>query len=146
IPLVPFEQPLGGLVDVFLNYWLLFLPLLLPFTASILHLAVTAGIFFARTYPLITARSSTRWPDRDTLPGVLARRSIALILALTVVQAVFEPDYGSSLRHLTPLMPLAIVLLQAMRSGSMRRGQAVPWSWTGAPRPSIAPKFRMRGG
>lgn len=38
-------------------------------------------------------------------------RPAALVLGLTVVQSVFEPDYGSYVRHLTPLLPLLLAVI-----------------------------------
>jgi len=38
-------------------------------------------------------------------------RSVALLLAVLVVQAIFEPDYGSYLKHLAPLLPLFLSLV-----------------------------------
>jgi 4-amino-4-deoxy-L-arabinose transferase-like glycosyltransferase len=36
----------------------------------------------------------------------VAMRCVLLALAFVTVQGVFEPDYGSALRHLSPLIPL----------------------------------------
>lgn len=134
IPLDGGSQPWGGALDVFLNYWLLFIPILLPFTASVAYAAITFAIAFAKLLPLLAARSSIRWPANSRAEGSLARRAIAMLFALAVVQAVFEPDYGSALRHLTPLMPLGIVLMRALRAGTPRVGRTRPWSWSGAAR------------
>ncbi|MCG7309856.1 hypothetical protein [Brachybacterium sp. ACRRE] len=49
--------------------------------------------------------------------GVRTARAVSLLLALLVVQAIFEPDYGSYLKHLTPMLPLA---LAALPSGTDR--------------------------
>jgi hypothetical protein len=37
---------------------------------------------------------------------VLFQRSVCLLAAFLCIQGLFEPDYGSALRHLSPLMPL----------------------------------------
>ncbi|MFL0411284.1 hypothetical protein ACH0AH_08910 [Microbacterium paludicola] len=132
IPLVPLPQPSGGLVDVFLNYWLLFAPVILLVTAGIAYLPIIVGFSFLKVWPLLTARSSRRWPPIRSLDGALVRRALSLLLATAVVQALFEPDYGSALRHVTPLMPLMIVLVQSMRSGSRRVEPSASWSWSGA--------------
>ncbi|EOA1112542.1 hypothetical protein ACHM6P_005110, partial [Escherichia coli] len=34
------------------------------------------------------------------------RAVIALILSFSALQSIFEPDYGSYVRHLSPLYPL----------------------------------------
>jgi hypothetical protein len=40
-----------------------------------------------------------------------ATRAAALLLAVVLVQAIFEPDFGSYLKHLTPLLPLFLTLV-----------------------------------
>lgn len=42
-------------------------------------------------------------------------RLFALLLAVLVVQSIFEPDYGSFLRHLTPVLMIAVALLLSLR-------------------------------
>jgi hypothetical protein len=132
VTIVPFPQPWGGLVDIFVNYWLVLAPLVLPFIAGIPYLFATLALIYLRFLPLVAARSSIRWPDARSSDGVLIRRGLSLLLAFAAVQALFEPDYGSTLRHLAPLLPLAIVVCQAMRSGTRRQGPSTPWSWSGA--------------
>lgn len=38
-------------------------------------------------------------------------RAVALLLSLVIVQAIFEPDYGSYIKHLAPALPLFLTLL-----------------------------------
>lgn len=38
-------------------------------------------------------------------------RAVALMLGLVVVQAIFEPDYGSYVKHIVPMLPLLLALL-----------------------------------
>ena len=125
-------QPVGGMIDVLINYGLLFAPVTLITSAGWLYVVVIAGTIFARAYPLMSGTSAVRWPAIDTIDGVLVRRSVSILIAFVAVQALFEPDYGSALRHLTPLMPIAIVLMQSARSGKHRLGRARPFSWSGA--------------
>ncbi len=54
-------------------------------------------------------------------------RAIALLLGLVVVQAIFEPDYGSYVKHLAPMLPLFLTLLPLSR-GSTDRPVQVPTS------------------
>lgn len=52
-------------------------------------------------------------PDRtDRIRGT---RAAALLLSFLMVQALFEPDYGSALKHLTPMLPLVLVVHLARR-------------------------------
>ncbi|WP_163167314.1 hypothetical protein [Arthrobacter sp. Alg241-R88] len=39
------------------------------------------------------------------------QRCVALLFAFTVVQSIFEPDYGSYIRHLSPLLPLMLSIV-----------------------------------
>jgi len=48
-------------------------------------------------------------PLRDRSPR--PERAVALLLALVIVQAIFEPDYGSYVKHLAPVLPLFLTLL-----------------------------------
>ncbi|HEY5981567.1 MAG TPA: hypothetical protein VIT41_18225 [Microlunatus sp.] len=48
-------------------------------------------------------------------------RAVALLLALVIIQAIFEPDYGSYVKHIVPMLPLflALVPLQARTAGAL---------------------------
>ncbi len=48
-------------------------------------------------------------PLRERTPR--PERAVALLLALVVVQAIFEPDYGSYVKHIVPMLPLFLALL-----------------------------------
>lgn len=55
------------------------------------------------------------------------QRAVALLLALVVVQAIFEPDYGSYLKHIAPMLPLFVALLPLRplsRTNRMTQGDA----------------------
>lgn len=47
-------------------------------------------------------------------------RAVALLLALVVVQAIFEPDYGSYVKHIVPALPLFLALLPLIPKGESR--------------------------
>lgn len=124
-------DPLGGVLDVIAAYWLILVPVVLPFTAGVIFAVVAVGTAFMRVLPLAGLRSSQRWPDDAR--GVTIRRLLSLLLGFAVIQALFEPDYGSVLRHYAAMLPLAIALIQlAPSSCTPRVGKARPWSWTGA--------------
>ena len=42
-------------------------------------------------------------------------RGTALLVAMVTVQAVFEPDYGSYVKHIAPLLPLFVLVFAARR-------------------------------
>lgn len=107
---IPGARGLLGVASVCLMLVLLVVPLPLLATGSPVH-AVSAllitGIWALVLVPiargrLVGVRSAT---------GVRAARAAALLLALLLTQALFEPDYGSTLKHLTPLLPLVLALV-----------------------------------
>lgn len=57
----------------------------------------------------VFSASSSRAPLSERTPR--AERAVALLVALVVVQAVFEPDYGSYVKHIVPMLPLFLALL-----------------------------------
>jgi hypothetical protein len=105
------------------NAMILFLWLLIPipllFTPSPFYFFSAAVIAFLWANPLIHfLRLSRSRASRVPEPGFAqsARitrrwRSASLLLAMVSVQAIFEPDYGSYLKHLTPMMPLFLALV-----------------------------------
>lgn len=129
-PLAPLPQPWGGFVDVFANYWLILVPVTLPFAAGIVYVAALAGLTFMRFTPFVGASSRRVWPQVDRIEGVLLRRCLSLLLAFGVVQALFEPDYGSVLRHLTPLLPLGLVAGLAMQAAPAAERGIRSWEWS----------------
>lgn len=82
--------------------------------AMIAFLWITAftGIFRAKRGP--RAGAAREFPARtkmDSNRSLRATRAAALLLAVVLVQAIFEPDFGSYLKHLTPLLPLFLTLV-----------------------------------
>lgn len=54
-----------------------------------------------------------------------AARASALLISVVCVQAIFEPDFGSYLKHLTPLMPLFIALVPFRKGSDAREDDIV---------------------
>jgi len=130
-PIDFFAQPFSGLVDIFVQFWLLLLPIMLPFTAGVLYLVITCVLGFARLMPLQAVSSRLVWPRASSSEGATLRRAISLLVAFTAVQALFEPDYGSVLRHLTPMLGLGVIILQIMRTQRRAEGwKLTSWSWS----------------
>lgn len=69
---------------------------------------VLAGIFIATCWALVAIRAR-RIVGRPG-PGVIP---LAFLLAFLMVQSVFEPDFGSYLRHITPQLPIFLALFAA---------------------------------
>ncbi|WP_234946325.1 polysaccharide biosynthesis tyrosine autokinase [Corynebacterium variabile] len=115
---IDLPEPVGGIVNTTLTSLLFIAPLPMLLKASPYYLVI--GILFAVLWISLVraaARSrevTTTGPTDDRL----LHRFVALPLAFLVVQGLFEPDWGSALRHLTPLLPLLVgaVDLVARRS------------------------------
>lgn len=91
--------------DVFTTFIFLQAPIPLLLLGGVYYLFLAALIFWL--WQLIAL-----WqPGKRAGFGVRQQRVFALFASLLVVQSLFEPDYGSALRHLTPLMPLLLLLL-----------------------------------
>lgn len=112
-PFLNFGEPLSGALNVFLSYIALVIPFPLLFTASIGHVPLLAAIAFLWVTVIVGVLRHSGWRSE---PGrfITIKRAIALLFAFLAVQALFEPDYGSALRHLTPLLSLAIFACLAL--------------------------------
>lgn len=82
--------------------------------AMIAFLWISAGssIFRSRKATGAAAPNDTFSPrGGGDSRSLRATRGAALLLAVVSVQAIFEPDYGSYVKHLTPLLPLFLTLV-----------------------------------
>jgi hypothetical protein len=88
-------------------------PLLMKGSQYVLY---AVGIFAVwMTLLVTTVRGWKRLSQKDR-HGI--HLGLSVLWAMLTVQAIFEPDYGSYLRHLTPMLPLILgVSLIASRSG-----------------------------
>ena len=102
---VPWPLLLGGSP----TYVLIAVVLDRPVAARVRQPAPGADRALHRPRPACRPPEAARAPLSERAPRI--ERSIALLLALVVVQAIFEPDYGSYVKHLTPALPLFIALL-----------------------------------
>ncbi|WP_144268113.1 hypothetical protein [Demequina sp. NBRC 110055] len=115
----------GGYVDDVLNILLIFVLLCVPLT-----LLAVGGIFYWGAFVMTTTitvtvivvlrgsglRAASADPThRRVIRG--ARDCLLLLVAFVVIQALFEPDYGSATRHLTAMLPLAIAGAAWSRGG-----------------------------
>lgn len=116
LPFVNLVEPFGGLANNVVAYVSLVAPWQLVRLGGgyylVLALVITLcwGAFagsIARWLP---------WPGKGR--DVVWLRAISLVCAFLVVQALFEPDYGSYLRHLTPL--LVLVLYSSWSSSGLK--------------------------
>ncbi|APT91410.1 hypothetical protein CSPHI_10900 [Corynebacterium sphenisci DSM 44792] len=101
---VHWPEPLGGVVNVVITTVMLVVPLPLFALGTIYHgSSALLILFFWVTFGRAIANYG------GTRPTGYVARAIALVLAFLPVQGLFEPDYGSALRHLTPLLPLMLL-------------------------------------
>ncbi|WP_052436192.1 glycosyltransferase [Georgenia sp. SUBG003] len=120
--------PLEGSVGDWVNTTLVLLSLAVPFplllTGSPIH-ALLAMFFVLLWWTFLrSATTVVSAPDADPR----ARRAVALVLSFALVQSIFEPDYGSYIRHLTPLLPLmlAAVAWERIRTTATAKARQLP--------------------
>lgn len=107
----------GGLMGVgaaLVMVALMVVPVPLLLSGSVYHLAAglaIAGLWLLVLVPVLRGRLREVPRACADEPGrVRAARAAALLLAFLLTQALFEPDYGSALKHLTPLLPLVLLV------------------------------------
>ncbi|WP_283462704.1 hypothetical protein [Arthrobacter sp. H35-D1] len=108
-PFITITQPYGGIANNILTALALTIPWPLASLGlyhKILFIAISAMwiTFFVSLKKWININRFSRNKSH------IETRSIAVILTFLAVQALFEPDYGSALRHLSPLFPLILVI------------------------------------
>lgn len=106
LPFFDLGEPISGI----LNNIAMFIFAMFP-----LPLATRGGAYYLAVAALIATIWAIAWLGMlRAKRGVLVRRATALLVGFASTQALFEPDWGSTLRHLTPLLPLILLLLMQM--------------------------------
>lgn len=101
-----------GVLSAMIMLGLLIVPVSLLTSGTPYHMAsgvLIIGIWAVVLWPVVQGRLAAR----PAVVNTRSARSAALLLALLFTQSLFEPDYGSYLKHVTPLLPLALALLPA---------------------------------
>jgi hypothetical protein len=109
-PFVSMPEPLGGIVNVMLTLVSLVFPWPLVSLGGLYYLFLT--VVFVLIW--ISFGLSVRERNASRIPSASRfrfDRAVALVMAFLSTQALFEPDYGSALRHLTPLLPLIVYVV-----------------------------------
>ena len=122
---IPVRGPLGAAANALVTLVLLAVPAPLIITGSPVYLvfAVVMAVLWWRLFA--TVREGMR--QRLFRADVRVARACALLLATLPTLAIFEPDYGSYIKHLTPLLPLFLLPLRARREmGAHARRPAPP--------------------
>lgn len=98
-----------------MNWLYSWMTLLLPFPA--LASFTPQRIAFVFLYPITMASALRSYlANKQVLRSAFDRRlrfSSIFILSFTVVQAIFEPDYGSTMKHISAILPITIYLVMA---------------------------------
>ncbi|ACR16865.1 hypothetical protein I6J22_06150 [Corynebacterium kroppenstedtii] len=119
---VEHPEPIAGIVNVVLSTVMLMFPVTLAAKLSPYYLVIFVVIasFWASYFYAVR-----QWLRSDHRPPLVGR-AVCLIAAFAVVQGLFEPDYGSALRHLTPLIPLFFIVAAGERGAERVAEHGVP--------------------
>ena len=110
---IPVNGPVGGAANALLTLMLLAVPIPLILTGSPVYLVFAAMMIVLWLTLFTTVRDRMRLGLFSA--DVRSARAAALLLATLPTLAIFEPDYGSYIKHLTPLLPLFFLSLRARR-------------------------------
>lgn len=121
---IDLPEPFGGVVNVVLTTMFFIVPL--PMAAKFSPYYLVIGLLFALVWisavAAATATARAHGGDRHRVPvrdRRMMARFAAVPLSFLVVQGLFEPDWGSALRHATPMVPLivgAVALMEKYRT------------------------------
>ncbi len=119
VQFLPGTGPVSGFVNSVLTFASFIVPIPLMLRGGAIYLVV-ALVLLALWGSLVTVIRSARLRAPRGAPVLTAfqNRLFAAILAFLIVQSIFEPDYGSFLRHLTPMLIVAMCLLLSLRHGA----------------------------
>lgn len=120
--------PLGGAANALCTLILLVVPLPLFVTSDPVYLTFSGliTVLWLNLFFVVHKGMCKSWFAFDAMLS----RGVSLLVAMLIVQAIFEPDYGSYIKHLTPFLPLFFFVLKARRqnkslTASIKRRQAV---------------------
>lgn len=104
-------SPVAGVLSVLVVAFFLLVPVPLFAMGSAYYLV--AAIAIVALWAVVVAAIVTGRARRDARTAWIA----SVLVALFLVLVIFEPDYGSYLKHLTPFLPLFLALVP-LRGGS----------------------------
>ena len=96
------SEPLGGLLNNLITVVSFLFPWPLFRLGDLYH--VVCGLLFMFLWAIVFW---SLWKTRNQNIS-FASRYVSILGGFLVVQGLYEPDYGSALRHLTPLIPLIL--------------------------------------
>lgn len=103
LPLLPTGNVALEWANAVLQFLLMFMPVPLldgnPVYAAFFLVSMVLGRRLWTVLRDAMAVHALAQPARET-------RCVALLLAFVTIQSIFEPDYGSYIKHLTPMLPI----------------------------------------
>jgi hypothetical protein len=116
---VPLGGPAGGAANAVVTLLTLVVPVPLLLAGSPVYVvfAVLMTLLWTRLLGCVAVGTREGWFAADPQLG----RAVSLLMAMLTVEAIFEPDYGSYIKHLTALLPLFVPVLKVWRDRRMRR-------------------------
>lgn len=114
---IPMDGVVAGPAAV-LMLVLLMVPIPLALQGGLFHgvsAIVISALCICAVVGFVQARRRLR-SAAGTTRDYLMLRGASLLLAFVMVQVVFEPDYGSYLKHLTPMIPVFLTVVPIRQS------------------------------
>lgn len=121
---VPASGPLGAAANALCTLVLLVVPVPLLVTGApvyVVFAGLMALLWISLFAVVLTGMRSGRF-----IGDVRLSRATALLLATLITLAIFEPDYGSYIKHLTPLLPLFFFPLRALHDSVQPASHPLP--------------------
>lgn len=108
-PLIPGNGPVLDTINTFLQLIIFLFPAPLATTGKALHFLSFVIVSFISISVIKNLRKQIHGGAFDR--SLELRSCYSLVLAILAVQAIFEPDYGSYVKHLTPTLPILLFVL-----------------------------------
>ncbi|WP_260853944.1 hypothetical protein [Paraburkholderia sp. BCC1886] len=119
VQFIPGSGMFVGIANVAITLATFVLPLRLMTSGSPLQTLGGVGVFFTFAIVFIRYRAAA-----SLFPvGRFEKLCFCFLVSFISTQAIFEPDYGSFLRHLSPVSPMIMFLV--LRLQSLRKGPDV---------------------
>lgn len=111
------SSPVLAVVNCLFVLLTFFVPYPLLLSGKMQHVVASVFLAFLWIRLLFALAYARRAGEGRPIPEGLGR-GLAVVIAVLVTQSIFEPDYGSFIRHLTPLMPLVAAIILQCQIGS----------------------------
>jgi hypothetical protein len=135
----------GSAIVSYLNSVITFFTLSVPVPllthGGIIYLLAGAVVIFVTVRVIDAARSLDSRASKDDADVLQGRRYLSLVLSFWTTQAVYVPDYGSSVKHLTPVLTLVVATLAITDSSRLPAARTRARQ---ARSPSAAPRSAAR--